>query len=136
MGGTTALGLLAIKNLHIPFMHLLSMSVDAMHLLNMRDLYGNTPMHCWALRGEAASGILSQLEELGGDFSCVNLARETPRCVAGSGGVMLKLVLEWFFSLGRIRSWGFQEIRLRPTSVISVPKPALYYSARPQSLQW
>ena len=53
-------------------MHLLSMSVDAMHSLNMRDLYGNTPMHYWALRGEAASGILSQLEELGGDFSCVN----------------------------------------------------------------
>ena len=90
MGGTTALGLLAIKNLHIPFMHLLSMSVDAMRSLNARDLYGNTPMHYWALRGERARGILSQLEELGGDVWSANLAGETPRSVAATGGVTCK----------------------------------------------
>ena len=89
MGGTTALGLLAIKNLHFHFMHLLSMSVDAMRSLNTRDLYGNTPLHYWALR-RGASGILSHLEELGGDISCANLAGDTPRSVADSGGITCK----------------------------------------------
>ena len=90
MGGTTALGLLAIKNLHIQFMHLLSMSVDAVRSLNTRDLYGNTPMHYWALRGQEAYGILSQLEELGGDVYCPNMAGETPRSVVASGGITCK----------------------------------------------
>ena len=90
MGGTTAFGLLAIKNLHTHFMHLLSMSVDAKRSLNMRDLYGNTPMHYWALRGEGARGILSQLEEFGGDILGANLAGETPGCVAATGGITCK----------------------------------------------
>lgn len=74
MGGTTALGILAIKNNLEAFTSLLKMCDDPKISLNLSDLYGNTPLHYWALRGAEASGVLGYLEELGGNPRARNLA--------------------------------------------------------------
>ncbi len=79
MGGTTALGLLAIKNNIGTFMELMQLSDNHDRvLLNTPDLYGNTPLHYFALRGANVSrGVLAMLEERGGDCHARNHAGES-----------------------------------------------------------
>ena len=80
MAGTTALGLLAIKNNVSAFMYLLSMYDHAARALNAKDLYGNTPQHYFALRGDDRRPLLAHLAEMGADLAVVNHANEAP-CV-------------------------------------------------------
>lgn len=80
MAGTTALGLLAIKNNFTAFVHLMSLYSDPVHALNVQDLYGNTPLHYFALRGDSARAICSKIEEMGAK-PYTNYADETPRTV-------------------------------------------------------
>ena len=80
MAGTTILGLLAIKNNISAFLHMLSFNKDIPDALNAQDLYGNTPLHYFALRGSENSGLLAHLHEMG---ACIltNRARQSPQAV-------------------------------------------------------
>lgn len=78
MGGTSGLGLIAIKNLFAAFMHILHMSKEAdATLINCRDVYGNSCMHYWALRGATHAGFLGMLEERGGMMRLCNRAGQS-----------------------------------------------------------
>ena len=90
MFGTTALGLLAIKNNVIAFMHLLTLADDPPRALNTKDLYGNTPLHYFALRGEGAAAVCACLEEVGADPRATNHAGETPGVVVRSRSITCK----------------------------------------------
>ena len=90
MGGTTALGILAIKNNFDAFLALLSMHSDSIKALSFTDIYGNTPLHYFALRGFEACGILGYLEERGGDPTARNLANEDMRQVLQSRRITCK----------------------------------------------
>ena len=75
MAGTTALGLLAIT----AFVHLLMLSDDAKREISVQDMYGNTPLHYFALRGGA---VFSYLEELGADgYLIINNGEQSARAV-------------------------------------------------------
>ena len=89
MGATMALGILAIKNNSTAFLHLLQMHEDTAHALNKQDLYGNTPLHYWALR-ETAFDILQHLQELGGNCAACNFAGESVACVVATRKVTCK----------------------------------------------
>jgi hypothetical protein len=80
MAGTTALGLLAIKNNISAFMYLLSMYEHTASALNATDLYGNTSQHYFALRGDERRPLLAHMAEMGADLAAVNNADEEP-CV-------------------------------------------------------
>ena len=91
MGGTTALGILAIKNNLEAFLALLYMRTDTVNvLLNTGDIYGNTPMHYWALRGVEAYSVLKYLEEHGADLKALNFANEDVCQVLGSQRITCK----------------------------------------------
>lgn len=90
MAGTTALGLLAIKNNIAAFMHLLALADDPLLALNAKDLYGNTPLHYFALRGEGAAAVCAHLEEVGADRRGANHAGETPCVVLRSRCITCK----------------------------------------------
>ena len=78
MGGTSALGLIAIKNNPMAFMHMLGMSREAdATLINQKDVYGNSCMHYWALRGVTNAGLLGMLEERGGMMRECNRAGQS-----------------------------------------------------------
>lgn len=80
MAGTTVLGLLAIKNNISAFLHILSFNKNIPDALNAQDLYGNTPMHYFALRGKENCGLLAHLREMG---ACIlaNRAHQSPQAV-------------------------------------------------------
>lgn len=90
MGGTTALGVLAIKNNLECFLHLLSMHEGSEDALNQQDIYGNTPLHYWALRGFQACGVVGYLQEMGGDFGACNFAGESVSKVMETRSVTCK----------------------------------------------
>ena len=90
MGGTTALGILAIKNNFDALLNLLSMHSNFIEALSFTDIYGNTPMHYFALRGVEACGILGYLEERGGDPTVCNFANEDVRQVLQSRRITCK----------------------------------------------
>jgi hypothetical protein len=90
MGGTTALGILAIKNNIEAFRALLFIHTDTIKALRFKDIYGNTPMHYLALRGVDACGVLGYMQELGGDLTARNLAGEDVRQVLHSRKITCK----------------------------------------------
>ena len=87
MAGTTALGLLAIKNNITAFIHLLTLSDDTKRELSVQDMYGNTPLHYFALRGGA---VFSYLEELGADGNMVNNGQQSAHAVLRSRRIVCK----------------------------------------------
>lgn len=80
MAGTTVLGLLAIKNNVSAFLHILSFSKNIPEALNAQDLYGNTPLHYFALRGRETCALVAHLSEMG---ACIlsNYARQSPLAI-------------------------------------------------------
>lgn len=84
MAGTTALGFLAIRNNITTFMHLLSLYENPRRALNVEDIYGNTPLHYFALRGNSAGATIAYLEEMGADRGYRNHANDTPSSVLAS----------------------------------------------------
>jgi ankyrin repeat protein len=80
MAGTTILGLLAIKNNVSAFLHMLSFNNNIPDALNAQDLYGNTPLHYFALRGKENCALSAHLREMG---ACIltNRAHQSPHAV-------------------------------------------------------
>lgn len=80
MAGTTILGLLAIKNNVSAFLHVLSFNQNIPDALNAQDLYGNTPLHYFALRGKENCALSAQLREMGASI-LTNRAQQSPHTV-------------------------------------------------------
>ena len=84
MTGITVFGLLAIKNNTGVFMQMLdhvSAQFGPGHVgsvLNEKDVYGNTALHYFALRGRHRINELHQLFLLGGSMNVTNNAYQTP----------------------------------------------------------
>ena len=89
MAGTTILGLLAIKNNVSAFLHMLSFNNNIPDALNAQDLYGNTPLHYFALRGEEKSALIAHLREMG---ACIltNRAQQSPHTVQVSRRIVCR----------------------------------------------
>ena len=87
MSGTTIWGLLAINNNVSAFLHLLSFNNNIPDALNAQDLYGNTPLHYFALRGKENYALSAHLREMG---ACIltNRAHQSPHIVQVSRCIM------------------------------------------------
>lgn len=83
MAGKTMLGLLAIKNNVSAFMQALSFLDNVQDALNTQDLYGNTPSHYFALRGDEKCAFIAHLSEMGACMT-LNYARQSPQVIQSS----------------------------------------------------